>query len=64
VKGLTKYDVGDRVRMEVCPDPGTVVEVKRLLGWNEYRMDWDDWPDDHGWYTESQLRPEKETGHE
>ena len=55
-----KYKVGDRVQLKMCPDPGTVVEVKRLPAWDEYRITWDDWPDDHGWYPENQLLPEKE----
>ena len=50
-----RYKVGDRVCLDLCPDPGTVVEIRQLPHWNEYRMTWDDWPDDHGWYSENKV---------
>jgi hypothetical protein len=52
---VPKYAVGDEVRLIHCPDPGIVVEIKQLPGWNEYRMTWDAWPNDNNWYCENEV---------
>lgn len=53
---VAEYARGDRIRLRDCPAEGAVVEVRCEDGRIQYRADWDDFPDDHGWYDEDDIQ--------
>lgn len=56
-----RYEVGDRVKLTECPSPGAIAAVfKGLVGDYQYRVSWDEFPDDDNLYYERELLPEKE----
>lgn len=52
-----KYAKGDRICLDLCPDPGTVADVRLVGTVYQYRARWDSWPNDDQWYDEECVRP-------
>lgn len=50
------YGRGERIRLNACPDPGTIVEARCEHGVIQYRARWDRTPDDDQWYDEDEVR--------
>lgn len=59
-----KYEVGWSVALKECPSVGTITDAElesrpdgrgyRTKRWF-YRVQWPDFPEDHGWYAEEDL---------